>query len=118
MAGGAIRLYPTEEGKPLAIAEGIETALAVREMTGLPAWSAINSTMLETVRLPESIKSVIIFADLDRSETGKRAADKLAKRLVNEGRQVQISYPPISIPENLKGVDWLDYLNSKEVTHV
>lgn len=118
MTGGAIRLYSAEEGKPLAIAEGIETSLAVRQLTGLPTWSAINSTMMAKVLLPENIKSVIICADLDKSGAGQRAADKLAERLINEDRQVKISYPPIPIPENSKGVDWQDYLNSKEITHV
>ena len=118
MAGGAIRLYPAEEGKPLAIAEGIETALAVRELTGYPVWSCVNSRMLETVRLPENIQSVIICADLDKSEAGQRAADKLAERLINEGRQVKISYPPIPIPENSRGVDWLNFQNIKEIAHV
>jgi putative DNA primase/helicase len=118
MAGGAIRLYPTEEGKPLAIAEGIETALAVRQLTGLPTWSAINSTMMGKVQLPENIQSVIICADLDKSGAGQRAAEKLAERLINEGRQVKISYPPIPIPENSRGVDWLNFQNIKEIAHV
>ncbi len=39
--GGAIRLYPLEAGKPLALAEGIETALAVREATGWPVWALL-----------------------------------------------------------------------------
>ncbi len=118
MTGGAIRLYPVEEGKPLAIAEGIETSLAVRHLTGLPTWSAINSTMMAKVLLPENIKSVIICADKDKSEAGQRAADKLAERLINEGREVKISYPPIPIPENAIGVDWLNFLNIKDTVHV
>jgi putative DNA primase/helicase len=118
MSGGAIRLYPLEEGKPLIVCEGIETALAVREITGLPVWSAISSTMLEKVQIPKSIEPVIICADKDRSITGERAAAKLAQRLTDEGHQVKISLPPIEIPEEEKSVDWLDYLNSKEVACV
>jgi putative DNA primase/helicase len=116
--GGAIRLYPVEEGKPLAIAEGIETSLAVRQLTGLPTWSAINSTMMAKVLLPENIQSVIICADKDKSGAGEKAAEKLAERLINEGRKVKISYPPIQISENSKGADWVDYLNIKEISHV
>ncbi|MBT6717016.1 MAG: toprim domain-containing protein [Nitrospina sp.] len=118
MAGGAIRLYQVEEGKPLFIAEGIETALAVRQLTGLPTWSAINSTMMAKVLLPENIQSVIICADKDKSGAGEKAAEKLAERLINEGRQVKISYPPIPIPENSRGVDWLNFQNIKEIAHV
>ncbi len=118
MAGGAIQLFEANPDKPLAIAEGIETALAVRQLTGLPTWSAINSTMMGKVQLPENIQSVIICADLDKSGAGQRAAEKLAERLINEGRQVKISYPPIPIPENSRGVDWLNFQNIKEIAHV
>lgn len=118
MTGGAIRLYDYEPGKPLVLTEGLETALAVGELIGYPVWSCVNSTMLEKVQLPEEIQSVIICADKDRSGAGQRAADKLARRLTDEGREVQISLPPLEIPDGEKGVDWLDYLNTKEVVYV
>ena len=109
MTGGAIQLYDIEPGKSLAIFEGIESALAVHEMTGWPVWSAINSAMLEKVQLPDCVKSIIIGADKDRSKAGQKSAEKLARRLVDEGREVKISLPPMSIPEGSSGVDWLDY---------
>jgi putative DNA primase/helicase len=45
--GGAIRLFPLEAGKPLALAEGIETALAVREATGWPVWALVAASFLK-----------------------------------------------------------------------
>ena len=47
--GGAIRLFPLEEGHPLALAEGIETALAVREATGWPVWATIAAPFMKEV---------------------------------------------------------------------
>ena len=117
ISGGAIQLYERKLNQPLALTEGIESALAVYEMTGLPVWSCINSTMLGKAQLPDSILSIIIGADKDRSGAGQASAEKLARRLVDDGREVKISLPPMLIPEGSGGVDWLDHLN-EEVTHV
>jgi putative DNA primase/helicase len=116
ISGGAIQLYAPELNQPLALAEGIESALAVHEITGLPAWSCINSTMLGKAQLPDSINCIIIGADKDRSRAGQKSADNLARRLVDEGREVKISLPPMSIPAGSKSVDWLDY-HVQEVPH-
>ena len=118
MTGGCIPLFELDQEKPLVICEGIETALAVHQMTGYPVWACVSSTMMEKVVIPNIIKSVIIAADKDKSGTGEESANKLAQRLVDEGREVKISLPPVEIQEGEKSVDWLDYLNSKEITHV
>ena len=117
ISGGAIRLFEPECDKPLVLCEGIESSLAVHEITALPVWSCINSTMMEKVELTDSAKSVIIGADKDRSGAGQSSAERLARRLVDEGWEVKISSPPMKIPEGSSGVDWLDYLK-KEVAHV
>jgi hypothetical protein len=72
--------------------------------------------MLEKVVLPDNVKSIYIAADKDRSEAGKASAEKLSRRLVDEGRTVQISLPPIDIQEGQKSVDWLDFY-TQEVAH-
>jgi len=117
MSGGSIRLFEPEADKPLVLCEGIESSLAVYEITGFPVWSCINSTMLEIVILPDNVKSIIIGADKDRSEAGQASAEKLGRRFAGTGWDVKISLPPMPIPEGASGVDWLDYLN-KEVAHV
>jgi len=64
ISGGAIHLYPEEPGKALVLAEGIETALAVHELTGYPVWAcASGATMLKKVEVPDSIEGVYIAAD-------------------------------------------------------
>jgi putative DNA primase/helicase len=100
--GGAIRLYPLEEGKPLALAEGIETALAVREATGWPAWATIAAPFMKEVVVPHEVKEVVIAADHDKA--GIDAARALARKLLREGREVRLAVPPE------EGEDWLDVL--------
>jgi putative DNA primase/helicase len=117
LSGGAIQLFEPHTDKPLVLVEGIETALAVHEYSGWPAWSGLNRILLEKVELPERVKSIIICGDKDESRDGQRSAEKLAQRLANDGKDVKVSLPPIGIPENSKSVDWLDFL-TQEVTHV
>jgi putative DNA primase/helicase len=100
--GGAIRLYPLEEGQPLALAEGIETALAVREVTGWPVWATIAAPFMKEVVLPHEVNEVVIAADHDRA--GIDAAHALARKLLREGRRVRLAVPPV------EGEDWLDVL--------
>ncbi|OZA27532.1 MAG: hypothetical protein B7X93_08935 [Hydrogenophilales bacterium 17-61-9] len=106
MKGAAIHLcQPTEE---LALAEGIETALAVLLLTGLPVWPTLNSGNMEDIQLPEYVRKVHIFGDNDVTFTGQAAAFKLANRLVvREKRQVSVT-----IPKNHG--DWLDVLLARQ----
>ena len=117
MTGAAIQLFDPQQNKPLALTEGIETALAVYQHSGWPVWSCVNRILLEKVELPECVKSVVICGDKDKSGDGQRSAEKLARRLVDEGREVKIALPPIEIPEGDKSVDWLNFL-TQEVDHV
>jgi putative DNA primase/helicase len=100
--GGAIRLFPLEEGQPLALAEGIETALAVREITGWPVWATISAPFMREVALPPEVKEVVIAADHDKA--GIESAHALARKLLREGRRVKLAVPPD------EGDDWLDVL--------
>ncbi len=105
-AGGpAVRLYePTDE---LAIAEGIETALAVRLSTGKPVWAVYSASNMEKLFVPPQVRKVCIYADNDRSFTGQAAAFALAKRLKCEvaadaRREVAVFVPKIA------DTDWAD----------
>jgi putative DNA primase/helicase len=111
LKGSAIRLLEAKPNSPLILSEGIETGLAVNEATGWPVWACGAANLLECVQLPENVQTVYIAADLDRSETGEKAAKKLAHRLRSEGKKVHIVMPSGPIPEGAKSVDWLDVLN-------
>jgi putative DNA primase/helicase len=98
--GGAIRLFPFEPGKPLALAEGAETGLAAHQATGWPVWACVSAGGLAAVELLPEVREVVICADHDPA--GLEAARKLARRLLSEGRKVRLAVPPA------QGADWLD----------
>ncbi|TCP10889.1 putative DNA primase/helicase [Crenobacter luteus] len=104
--GAAVRLFEPEGGA-LALAEGIETALAVRLGSGLPCWAGVSAGGLERLELPETVADVHIMADHDESGTGQQAAERLAHRLLGEARRVRIHTP--SAPG-----DWLDVYQSRQ----
>lgn len=106
--GGAIRL-----GTPikiLAVAEGIETALSVTKALRLPCWATVSANGMESFVPPSQVKTLLIFADRDRSETGAKAAEKLKARMERSGIYCEIHLPEENIPEDAKGVDWNDVL--------
>jgi len=95
--GNAARLYPAE-GDVLAIAEGVEDALAFHELTGLPTWAALNATNMAELILPPRFRRVLIVQDNDPPDRrgrrpGPDAAQALAHRLLAEGRAVEIKKP-------------------------
>jgi len=104
LAGSAIRLCAGE--KVMGIAEGIETALSVTAMNGIPCWSAINAGLLEKFEPPDYVEQLYIFADCDYSYTGEAAAYALAKRLSNRIDVI------VRVPEK-RGTDWADYWEEK-----
>lgn len=107
LVGAAVRLGKPDEDR-LAIAEGIETAMAFSQLTGVCTWAALSSSLMPGVWLPDQIKRVYIAADND--EAGRKAAEKLAGRLLDTGRAVWIN-----TPEGCS--DWNDRLIALEVRH-
>jgi len=109
LTGGAVRLCPSES--VLGIAEGIETALAVRQATGMAVWAALSCTLLERFEPPTGTQHVAIWGDLDRKGVGDDSARKLAERLSEQGIAASLHMPPASLLGDGKGIDWLDVLN-------
>jgi len=116
--GGAVRIGGV--GHIIGIAEGIETALAVRqlvnEQTGItfPVWAALSANGMQSVEIPSKVFQVKIFPDHDqptrflfvgKPSVGMTAAKGLATRLQSEGVSVSIIAPA-------RGTDWLDRLNA------
>lgn len=106
--GAAIRLFPA--ANRLAVAEGIETALAFSQLTNLPSWATISAGGMEAVLLPKEVEEVIICVDRDLKGRGERSADLLAQRLLAEGRRVFKAIPPGELLAGSKSKDWLDFL--------
>jgi putative DNA primase/helicase len=114
MRGAAIRLCAPDGnglgdgGQRLAVAEGIETALAVYQMSGLPVWACVSAFGLEHVVLPPDVTDLWVFADNDASGTGRVAGQRLLRRAQRAGLRVRYLEPPEV------GTDWLDVLNREE----
>lgn len=108
--GGAVHLgTPTTT---LGVAEGIETGLAVMLATKMPIWAAVSATGMESLLVPDQVKHVFVWADLDRGGAGLRAAERLAHRMREDRRVVCILLPAGPIPDGEKSLDWLDVYNA------
>lgn len=97
-SGGAIRLFPA--GKVLAVAEGIETALAVYLLTGQPAWATVSAGLMRVFEVPDYVEHLLIFGDNDLpDEKGRRAGQEAAKELEDrvraKGKQATVILPQI-----------------------
>lgn len=106
LGGSAIKTYAP--GEVLGVGEGIETVLAARAATGMPVWPCVSAVLMELVDIPDSVRHVVIWADLDRSGTGLASAKTLGERLAARGKTFEICLPSMAIPEDEKGVDWLE----------
>jgi hypothetical protein len=94
VSGGAVRFGMPRAGTWLAVAEGIETALAVVAACVMPAWAALSAGGMRALVLPAEATHILIAADHDLSGTGERAAHDAAARWLGEGRRVKIAQPP------------------------
>lgn len=105
MKGGYVQLGTPNSKKPLLVAEGIETALAASEITGMPAIAALSTTNMPSVLLPDC-SGIIIAADNDNA--GLEAAEKAARIWSATGRNVRIAVP--DLPGGSSKYDWNDAL--------
>lgn len=97
----AIRLGEPVNGE-LGIAEGLETALAVRDQFGVTCWSTVTAGYLAKFDPPAGVERVIVFGDSDANFVGQAAAYHCAKRMVNKGLRAAVKLPPEL------GYDWAD----------
>jgi phage/plasmid primase-like uncharacterized protein len=65
-------------GEQLAVAEGIETALSVMQITKLPTVAALSAAGMRSLRWPPPVRRLWIAADND--EAGLKAAEVLLER--------------------------------------
>jgi hypothetical protein len=89
--GGSVRLFPVGHDGHLAVAEGIETAIAAHSIFGVPTWAALSADGLRRWQWPADITRLTIFAD--SGEAGRQAAAMLAERLTSAGIANQTIVP-------------------------
>jgi hypothetical protein len=95
--GGAVRLAPA--GPRLALCEGIETGLSIRQVCpGLPVWCALSAGNLDLLTLPAEVEEVVLVADGD--PVGLAAAYRAAQRYGARGRQIRLDELPPGMDAN------------------
>ena len=99
--GAAVRLAGMAGGV-LAVAEGIETALAYAALTGTPTWAALSAAGMKHVQLPDGLQWLAVAADFDGP--GLLAAEQLERRARDAGIAVRIDLP------SHHRADWADVL--------
>ena len=105
LVGCSIKLYSPEliKGRlTIAVAEGIETALACHVASDMPTVSAISASGMEGFFVSKGVERLIVFADNDNSQVGQQAAAGLARRAKCPGISVRVMTPPDA------GTDWAD----------
>lgn len=100
--GGAIRLFDLK-GHVLGLAEGIENALSLHLLKGIPVWAAYCAGNLESVVVPNTIREIQIAVDVDASARGQRASWALADRMRTTNPNVRVHYvlPDLDGPGDL-----------------
>jgi putative DNA primase/helicase len=95
--GGAVRLAPV--GPWLALCEGIESGLSVRQVCpDLPVWCALSAGNLDRLQLPAEVAEVVLVADGD--PVGLAAAQRAAQRYGASGRRIRLVEPPPGMDAN------------------
>jgi len=102
--GYAIRLWPATD--TVAIAEGIETAIACYMLWGVPAWSVISADDMKKFEPPAGVRHIIIAGDNDESHVGQAAAHQAAEGLIRQQYRATVK-----IPDTVG--DWNDYLETE-----
>lgn len=91
MKGSAIHLGDVKD--KLVICEGLEDGLSLFQEYKTPVWVGCGGNTA-SIKVPKTVKKVIIAADNDKSGAGIRMARTLSTRLKNEGFEVITIIPP------------------------
>ena len=96
---GVVRVSPDTDIRRLAVATGLETALAFLEMGGVPVWSTGSDNTMRWLPVIDDVDELLIGADNDALRPGERgvsegAARALRARWLGAGRKAQIFMPP------------------------
>ena len=101
VAGCAIKLLPDAEmTQGLAIAEGIENAVAALCGDLRPVWALGSAGAIKAFPVLSGVDCITVLADHDK--TGIEAARSCAQRWADAGREALITYP------QQQGADWND----------
>ena len=100
ITGGAVRQTPP--AARLQLAESVEDALALMQITGRATWAVPGAGFLEKFEPPPECETVVLAPDNDAA--GREAVQKAARALIARGLKVEVLLPPI------EGADWCEIL--------
>lgn len=103
ITGGAVRLTPP--AARLQIAESIEDALALMQLTGRATWAVPGAGFMAPLEPPAGCREITLAPDNDTA--GREAVEKAARALTRRGLTVRHWLPPIE-------GDWCDVLGEWE----
>jgi hypothetical protein len=98
---GAVRLFPPVNGIR-GLAEGIETAIAATQLTGIGCWATLGSERFSRVALPPATRRLVLF--LDNDPAGRRAGKCAREAFEQSAISVETRRPAAP------GADWNDVL--------
>jgi putative DNA primase/helicase len=93
VCGGAVKLGP--DAASILVAEGIETALSVMQVTGCVAWAALSTSGIAALKVPTTVNEVIFCVDNDDNGVSQEKASKASTRLFLQGTYARIAVPPL-----------------------
>ncbi|WP_281023719.1 toprim domain-containing protein [Minwuia sp. IMCC3009] len=92
---GAVRLALS--GDTLALAEGVEDALSLIQMSGVPTWACLGVARMKSVAIPGTVKTLILAPDAD--DAAAKAVTEAYQHFTSLGLKVLHLRPPA-------GADW------------
>ena len=99
LAGACIPLHKAVHGV-IGVAEGIETALAASQASGVPTVAAYCASALAGYLWPADVRRLAVFADNDKA--GRDAATVLQRRALGAWLRCEVLTPTAD------GADWCD----------
>jgi len=89
VSGGAIRLGAV--AATVVVCEGLEDGLSVQQALGVSTWATAGTGGLTALRLPPSVRRVVVAADND--DAGNTAAQAAVERFARDGVASRIIRP-------------------------
>lgn len=95
-------------------AEGIETALSIKEALKKPVAATLGASNFEKIEIPKEITEVHLWLDKDKNETSQTEGAKATAKLQGQGFLVYQHIPQVELEDDQNKVDWLDLHNLTE----
>ena len=94
--GAAVKLAPVVD--MLAVAEGVETAMAANQMGFGPAWALGSAGAIATLPVLAHIRKLLLLCEND--DASRTATEQCAQRWLREGREVVFVEPEVGVVLN------------------